>query len=335
MVKTLAKTLLAACAAGIITVGMSSCDKVSATGVLIGGTGVDDRVEMSYKYLQEGLIYSVEGDMSNEESYSFLVGADSHIADDTGRLAEMFSIGLEHGDLLYAHLGDLADTKADYYINTKKCVDDAKLNFAKKYLVQSEYDEDYWIDKENMEDSVKYDDIVFPFFPVVGNHDITHNGWALFSTIFKSSFYDFDVQVDEDGTVDHFIFLDSANGTFGRKQIDLIEDGVVDPDKKTRHVFVFTHTNFFRPSYTQFSSTFPREEMYYMMNKFNEWNCTFVFMGHVHKWDDRVFGGVHYLTLDSIGERNSPNPGNYLVRVTCHKDGRVEYETVKMNYVKK
>ena len=198
MVKTLAKTLLAACAAGIITVGMSSCDKVSATGVLIGGTGVDDRVEMSYKYLQEGLIYSVEGDMSDEESYSFLVGADSHIADDTGRLAEMFSIGLEHGDLLYAHLGDLADTKADYYINTKKCVDDAKLNFAKKYLVQSEYDEDYWIDKENMEDSVKYDDIVFPFFPVVGNHDITHNGWALFSTIFKSSFYDFDVQVDEE-----------------------------------------------------------------------------------------------------------------------------------------
>ena len=261
MVKTLAKTILAACAAGIITVGMGSCDKVSATGVLIGGTGVDDRVEMSYKYLQEGLIYSVEGDVSNDESYSFIVGADSHIADDTGRLAEMFSIGLEHGDLLYAHLGDLADTKADYYINTKKCVDDAKLNFAKKYLVQSEYDEDYWIDKENMEDSVKYDDIVFPFFPVVGNHDITHNGWALFSTIFKSSFYDFDVQVDEDGTVDHFIFLDSANGTFGRKQIDLIEDGVVDPDKKTRHVFVFTHTNFFRPSYTQFSSTFPREEM--------------------------------------------------------------------------
>ncbi len=29
---------------------------------------------------------------------------------------------------------------------------------------------------------LQYDEIVFPFFPVVGNHDITRNGWALWST---------------------------------------------------------------------------------------------------------------------------------------------------------
>ncbi|MGN1230133.1 MAG: hypothetical protein ACI4T5_10850, partial [Prevotella sp.] len=220
MVKTF-KSILAACSAGVITCCMTGCEKVSATGVLVGGTGVDDRVEMSYKYVQEGLIDLVYGDASDDESYSFIVGADSHIADDTGRLAEMFSIGLENNDFFYAHLGDLADTKADYYINTKKCVDEAKVKFVERNFTQSEVDEDYWIYDESPEDSLKYEDIVFPFFPVVGNHDITHNGWALFSTIFQSSFYDFDVLVSDDGTVDHFIFLDSANGTFGRKQIDL------------------------------------------------------------------------------------------------------------------
>lgn len=335
MVKIFAKTVLAVFTAVVAAGSLTSCDKVSATGILVGGTGVDDRVEMSYKYVQDGLIYGVEGDVSQEESYSFIVGADSHIADDTGRLEEMFDIGIEHGDMFYAHLGDLADTKAEYYINTKKCVDKAKKKFVMEYFTQSPEDDDVWVSKYEQDYSEKYDDIVFPFFPVVGNHDITHNGWALFSTIFKSSFYDFDIQVSEDGTVDHFIFLDSANGTFGRKQIELIEEGVADPDKKTRNVFVFTHTNFFRPSTTQFASTYPREELYYMLNKFERWNCTFVFMGHVHKWDDRMFSNVHYLTLDSMGERNSPNPGKYLVRVTCHKNGKVDYEQVMMNYVKK
>ena len=28
-------------------------------------------------------------------------------------------------------------------------------------------------------------------------------------------------------------------------------------------------------------------------------------------------------------------PREHIVRVTCHKDGKVEYEQVKMNYVKK
>ena len=55
----------------------------------------------------------------------------------------------------------------------------------------------------------------------------------------------------------------------------------------------------------------------------------------MHKWDDREVGGVRYLTLESMSERNSPNPGDYLVRITCKKDGTVDMQRVHMNYVKK
>ena len=53
------------------------------------------------------------------EEYSFLVGSDSHITFDPGRLSEMMQTGIENDDLFYCHLGDLADTKPEYYYNTE------------------------------------------------------------------------------------------------------------------------------------------------------------------------------------------------------------------------
>ena len=183
----------------------------------------------------------------------------------------------------------------------------------------------------------KYEDIKFPFYSAVGNHDVTRNGWALFSSIFHSSFFEFTVKIGNTGQYDHFIFLDTANGTLGARQIELLKENVLNTQasKNIRHTFVFSHTNLFRPSVMQFSSTFPREELYFLLNKFSEWHATIVFCGHVHKWDDREVGGVRYLTLESMSERNSPNPGDYLVRITCKKDGSVDMERVHMSYVAK
>jgi hypothetical protein len=36
-----------------------------------------------------------------------------------------------------------------------------------------------------------------------------------------------------------------------------------------------------------------------------------------------------------MSERNSPKPGDYLVRVHVKKDGTIEWEKVRMNYVAK
>ncbi len=330
MVKMKTKTYI--CVALMAAATLTSCEKVSPIGVLVSGTGVEDRVKMSELYYRD---YLSELDVAaTDDDYSFLVGADSHVTDDTGRMDEMFDIAIEHGDGFVAHLGDIADTKPEYYINLSKSLERAK----RKYM-EKEYTYDVSTDTYTDEDGniVDYDDEKFPFFPVVGNHDITHNGWALWSNIFHSSFYEFNVYLNSEQTVcDHYIFLDSASGTLGKRQIELIEQGILDVGEnvKVRHTFVFTHTNLFRPSSVQFASTFPREEQYFLLNQFKEWNATIVFCGHVHKWDDREVGGVRYLTLESMSERNSPEPGEYLVRVNVKKNGEIGVEKVMMNYKK-
>lgn len=332
----------------------SSCDKVSPTGVLVGGSGVDDRVDMSYTYYQKYLEDSIDmrTPLNSEGEYSFLVGSDSHLATDKGRIKEMLDIGLSHGDLLWASLGDIADTSADYYKNLLDILDTGKDEWIDKYFKTCVFEEDdeeydslripyyydtrYVSDKEDPEFHNLYQsraDIKFPFFSVVGNHDVTRNGWALFTSIFHSSFFEFTVRIGDTGMYDQFIFLDTASGTLGEDQWKLLDDNVLKSDKNIRHIFVFSHSNIFRPRTTQFSSTFPREELYRLLNRFSEWNTTIVFCGHVHAWDDREFGGVRYLTLESMSERNSPDPGDYLVRITCKKDGTVDMERVHMSYV--
>ena len=320
----------------------TSCEKVSPQGVLMAGTAVEDRVEMSYKYYQQNNMeqkFDYDLEDFTENGYSFLVGADSHVTTDLGRMNEMFQIALDNDDLMVCHLGDIADTKADYYINLQNCIYEAKANYVDKYYIFDESTREYHRKGAKYDTPKEYKDILFPFFPVVGNHDLTHNGWALWSNIFGSSFYSFDIYVgdDENGDpiYDHFIFLDTASGTLGRLQVDLIEQGVLDGRNyfNYRNTFVFGHTNIFLPQTMQFSSTFPREETYFLLNQFDKWDVSVVFCGHVHKFEERIFNGVFFLTLDSMSERNSPNPGDYLIRVNVDKEGWISYEKVHMNYV--
>lgn len=321
----------------------TSCEKVSPQGVLMAGTAVEDRVEMSYLYYQNNNYeYKLDDDILmttiDKDGYSFLVGADSHITTDVGRMNEMFQIGFDNNDLLFCHLGDIADTKPEYYINLENCLRENKHKYVNKYYDYDEATNKYHLKGGGSTLERSYQDIRLPFFPVVGNHDLTHNGWALWSNIFGSSFYQFAIPVDlnDDGVVyDHFIFLDTASGTLGKKQVDLIEEGVLDGLGQCRHTFIFSHTNIFRPSSMEFASTFPREETFFLLKQFDKWNASIVFCGHVHKYEERAYNAVYFITLDSMSERNSPKPGDYLVRVIIDKDGEVEIENVKMNYVAK
>ena len=343
--------LLAVVAAFVLT----SCEKVSPIGVLVSGTGVEDRVKMSRLYFLDH-----KGDYkvhlaTEQDEYTFLVGADSHLTTDDTRMREMLQIGLDNNDLMITHLGDIADTKAEYYITLEDLLDEYRVKYAKKnyeeIFIGDENDPDdvanpdYYVYKDPFTEEIyNAETIQYPFYPVVGNHDITHNGWALWSNIFHSSFYDVYVIADVKDDIliyDHFIFLDTANGTLGQEQVDLIEEGVLEDRQNSqdgvviRHTFVFSHTNIFRPSSLQFASTFAREESYFLLNQFVKWNTDIVFCGHVHKWDDQVVGGVTYLTLDSMCEENNPEPGDYLVRVHVKKDGSIIWEKVHMNSRKK
>ena len=315
-----AATLLAA------SISFSSCEKVSPTGVLIGNTSVDDRVKQSLVF------YTFYDDKLDKElpdtttQYSFLVGSDSHITFDPGRLEEMIDIGLDYGDLFFCHLGDLADTKPEYYANTDIALGISKLDWMDRYLEPyvDEYhtpEMGYFIDPRTGFWG-RGDEFMFPFYPVVGNHDITHNGWTLFCNLFGSSFYEFTVKMGDE--YDRFIFLDSANGTLGKYQIEALEENALNHDgKKIRHTFTFTHTNIFRPSLNEFASTYCREELYYILDKLADWKTTIAFWGHVHAWDDRMFGDVRHITMPSMNFVDHPNGGDdLLVRVTVYKDNR-------------
>ena len=333
-----------------------SCDKESPIGVLVSNTAVEDRVKMSYLYYQQHKADFKWHDADKLDEYTFLVGADSHLTTDPGRMREMLQNALDNNDLMITHLGDIADTKPEYYILLDELMDEYRWKYAKKYY-QEMYlgDPDDEFEKENPDnyiyldtlDQINYtvDRVPYPFYPVVGNHDITHNGWALWSNLFHSSFYDVyvlaNIDEKEDLYYDHFIFLDSASGTLGKEQVELIEEGVLDSKYNeqigihTRHTFVFSHTNIFRPRSVEFASTFPREEMFFLLDKFAEWNASIVFLGHVHKWDYEKVNGVEYLTLDSMSSDNNPDPGDYLIRVHVKKDGTIKWEPVHMSYTAK
>ena len=66
-----------------------SCEKVSPIGVLVSGTGVEDRIKMSHLYYSEHKA-EVKVQRADElDEYTFLVGADSHLTTDDGRMREM------------------------------------------------------------------------------------------------------------------------------------------------------------------------------------------------------------------------------------------------------
>lgn len=325
---------------------LTACDKISPSGILIATTDVDDRVKMSYEY------YKVHKNqhfylVAEDQDYSFLVGADSHLTNDIGRMEEMLNNGIDNDDLFMAHLGDIADTKAECYIKLDYVVNEARDKYVYKHYEEvtvkdDKGEEHVFYRLPGTSDLYTLDQIKMPFYPVVGNHDITNNGWALWTSMFNSSLYTVFIFIgtSEDRTIayyDRLIFLDTASGTLGREQIDMLDSGAMDqinddPNVRIRHTFVFGHTNIFREGSLEMMSTFPREELYYLLDKFNKWDTSIVFCGHVHQWDEQQVGAVTYLTLDTMCEVNNPKPGDYLVRVHVKTDGSLSWERVRMNY---
>ena len=348
--KKLRYTLIAA----MVTLLFISCDKVSPTGILIAETAVEDRIKMSYEYFSRYMDEEREIFAPDQDEYTFLVGADSHLTNDDGRLREMMQNSLDHDDLLMAHLGDIADTKAEYYVRLEDLLTEYKRKWARKHYKtvfvgdkddpsQVISDDLYFYIDTVTNTPYALEDLKYPFYPVVGNHDITHSGWALWANLFHTSFYSIYVIVSEfqdTRVVDNFIFLDTANATLGREQVNLIEQNVLTPDEQAeiglqvRNTFVFSHTSIFHVSTTELTSSFAREETYFLLNQIKKWNVDIAFFGHVHEWDERRNGNTQFLTLQTMCEKNNPGPGDYLVRVHVKKDGTLSWERVHMNYTK-
>ncbi len=141
-----------------------------------------------------------------------------------------------------------------------------------------------------------------PCFLVIGNHDVYFDCAKYFKQHFHTSTYTVTVNADE--AKDLFIFLDSGNGTHGKRQLEWLEEQL-EHRSDYRHCFVISHNWLFRTSYnytTTPAANLPQDEQYAFMDLMSRNDVDMVIMGHFHMREQRQFGGVQYVMTDNLNE---------------------------------
>lgn len=231
------------------------------------------------------------------EQYTFYVCTDPHIYDTSVNIEE-FNRALRN------------DKDASFGINLGDCVG-SRDNFL-RFMESVEFR----LEKH------KYN---YPIFHVLGNHDLFFDGWSGFKTHIGPSVYWFEVNTSS--AVDLFLCLDSATGTFGRKQTKWIKSFLSENRNKYRHCVVLTHTNFFNTDNSQNTSgNYALEETYDILDFFSKQNISLVLQGHDHHREDLTFEGVRYTVVGTIKDE-SEDP-EYL-KLTVLPNG-LEYDWVEM-----
>ena len=168
-----------------------------------------------------------------------------------------------------------------------------------------------------------------PCFLVIGNHDVYYDCAKYFKQHFHTSTYTVTVKT-VGGYQDLYIFLDSGNGTHGKRQLDWLEEKLSHREDY-RHCIVISHNWLFRTSYnytTTPAANMPQDEQYAFMDLMSRNNVEVVLMGHFHMREQRQFGGVQYLMTDNLNEgKITPS---YLV-LTVGEKVRYEYEDLEMD----
>ena len=167
-----------------------------------------------------------------------------------------------------------------------------------------------------------------PCFPVIGNHDVYYDCAQYFKQYFHTSTYTVTVKTVS-GYQDLFIFLDSGNGTHGKRQLEWLEEKLSHRDEY-RHCIVVSHNWLFRTSYnytTTPAANLPQDEQYAFMDLMSQNNVEMVLMGHFHMREQRQFGGVQYVMTDNLNDTEiTPS---YLV-VTVGEKVTYDYEELVM-----
>ena len=165
-----------------------------------------------------------------------------------------------------------------------------------------------------------------PCFAVIGNHDVYYDCAEFYKKYFHTSTYTVTVKT-VGGFKDLFIFLDSANGTFGQRQLEWLEEQL---NQEYRHCVVVSHNWFFRTTYnytTTPAANLPLDEQYAFMDLMSRSNVELVIMGHFHAREQRQFGGVQYVMTDNLNDGGTPS---YLV-VTMGEKITYDYEELDMD----
>lgn len=171
----------------------------------------------------------------------------------------------------------------------------------------------------NAERQIKND----PCFPIVGNHDVYYDCAKFYKQHFHTSTYSVTVKT-VGGHQDLFLFLDSGNGTHGKRQMDWLEDKLSHRDEY-RNCVVVSHCWLFRTSYnytTTPAANLPEDEQYAFMDLMSDNNVSLVVMGHFHACEQRQFNGVTYVMIDNLNEET--DAPSYLI-LNCGEKVSFEY----------
>ena len=273
---------------------ISSCNRLDIAGMVINRSDTEERVA-------EWLDYDAQNGMpvlnNVPDNYSFYSCSDIHLNDDKSRFAQY--ITLERNDLQAAFsiiAGDIANESGVRPF----ILADSAMMFRPGIHLKND-----------------------PCFPIIGNHDVYFDCADYYKQYFHTSTYTLTVNT-RSGNKDLFIFLDSGNGTHGRRQLDWLEDQLSHRDEY-RYCFVISHNWLFRTTYnytTTPAANLPEEEQYAFMDLMSHNNVDMVIMGHFHYRDTKTFGGVKYVMTDNLNEtKEAPS---YMV-VRCADKITYEY----------
>lgn len=272
----------------------SSCNRLDIPGMIINRSDTEQRVADWLDWNEQNGMPVINNVPDN---YTFYSCSDSHINDDNSRLAKYITIERNDPEAVFSIIaGDLANESGEGpFILT-----DSAMMFDP--LTQAEND---------------------PCFPIIGNHDVYFDCAKFYKQHFHTSTYTVTVNTVS-GLKDLFIFLDSGNGTHGRRQLDWLEEQL-SHRTEYRYCFVISHNWLFRTTYnytTTPAANLPEDEQYAFMDLMSRNAVDMVILGHFHYRDVKTFAGVKYVMTDNLNDgKTEPS---YLV-VGCADKVTYEY----------
>ena len=291
MKKTLTYSLmLATC----VILAFSSCNRLDVLGMVVNRSDTEERVADWLDWNNQNPPFVIN---NVPDSYTFYSCSDSHINDDNSRFAQYVTKERNDPFAVFSIIaGDLANESGERpYI-----LADSAMMFNPTIHAKND-----------------------PCFPIIGNHDVYFDCAGYYKQHYHTSTYTVTVNTHS-GYKDLFIFLDSGNGTHGRRQLDWLEEQL---SHRTdyRYCFVISHNWLFRTTYnytTTPAANLPEEEQYAFMDLMSHNAVDMVIMGHFHYRDTKTFGGVKYVMTDNLND--SKTAPSYMV-VSCADKITYEY----------
>jgi len=127
-------------------------------------------------------------------------------------------------------------------------------------------------------------------YPVIGNHDVYFGNWSAWKNLIGSTSY----RINGDSAT--LFMLDSANGFYGKQQLDWLENELKSVNGK---VFVFSHHNLFGGSVVNIQQQADTRERARVISLLSG-KCNMMFTGHSHERLVKETGGVLYVNIEDF-----------------------------------